>query len=201
MQTYSADFFMMAFFTRKARCGVPIACGGVSPAGGAVPTTAMVTAAAADRADLTSSSPVLVGEAEGLQLDTVSMQQYRCLATQQGSKPIPGRLDYLRFPLAHHPTTLWDQRQSFGQLHGWSRGVVPPRLPFGFLLRQGLPSSVDSPLCSAWATRALFASAAALGRRWSAEGCRVAAGSCGTILCAPAEGFQLAVAEQNLFSI
>jgi hypothetical protein len=33
------------------------------------------------------------------------------------------------------------------------------------------------------------------------EGCRVAAGSCGTILCAPAEGFQLVAVEQSLFPI
>jgi hypothetical protein len=40
-------------------------------------------------------------------------------------------------------------------------------------------------------------------RRWGggglAEGCRVAAGSCGTVLCALAEGFQLVAAEQSLF--
>jgi hypothetical protein len=38
-------------------------------------------------------------------------------------------------------------------------------------------------------------------RRWGgggpAGGCRVAAGSCGIVLCVPAEGFQLAVAEQS----
>jgi hypothetical protein len=76
MQTYSADFFMTAFFTRKARRGVPVAGGGVSPAGGAVPATTMVTAVAADGVDFTSSSLVLGGETEGLQLDTISMQQY-----------------------------------------------------------------------------------------------------------------------------
>jgi hypothetical protein len=32
------------------------------------------------------------------------------------------------------------------------------------------------------------------------EGCRVVVGSSGTTLCAPTEGFQLAVVEQNLFS-
>jgi hypothetical protein len=40
-------------------------------------------------------------------------------------------------------------------------------------------------------------------RRWGeggpAEGCRVVAGSCSTILCAPAEVFQLVAAEQSLF--
>jgi hypothetical protein len=40
-------------------------------------------------------------------------------------------------------------------------------------------------------------------RRWGeggpAEGCRVAASSCGTTLCAPADGFQLVAAEQSLF--
>jgi hypothetical protein len=39
--------------------------------------------------------------------------------------------------------------------------------------------------------------------RWggggSAEGCRVAADSSGTTLCAPTKGFQLAMAEQSLF--
>jgi hypothetical protein len=46
MYTYSEDFFMIAFLTLRA-CGVstmvPVAGGRVSPAGGAVPTTAMVT--------------------------------------------------------------------------------------------------------------------------------------------------------------
>jgi hypothetical protein len=67
---------MMAFFTCKARRGVPVASGGVSPASGAVPATAMVTAAVADGADPTTSGSVLGGEAEGLQMDTVSMHQY-----------------------------------------------------------------------------------------------------------------------------
>jgi hypothetical protein len=178
MQTYSTDFFMTALFTRKAHRGVPVAGGWVSPAGGAVPATAMVTAATADGADLTSSSSVLGGEAEGLQLDTVSMQQYRCLATQQGSKPIPGRLDYLRFPLAHHPMTLRDRRQSFGQLHGWSGGVVPPRPSFGFLLRQGAPvlqgltavqsRSYSSPLCFGSSTGEKVVRPRDVGLRWVA---------------------------------
>jgi hypothetical protein len=73
MQTYSVDFFLMAFFTRKARRGVSVAGGGVSPAGGVVPATAMVTAVVADGAAPTSSGSVLGEEAEGLQMDTVSM--------------------------------------------------------------------------------------------------------------------------------
>jgi hypothetical protein len=67
---------MMAFFTRKARRGVPVAGVGFSPAGGVVAATAMVTAAVADGADPTSLGSVLGGEAEGLQLDTVSVQSY-----------------------------------------------------------------------------------------------------------------------------
>jgi hypothetical protein len=142
MQTYSADFFMTACFTlivRRILVAIPIAGGGVIPAGGVVPATATVTAPVteAEGADPTSSRSDSGGEAQGLQTDTVSRQQYHYLAIQQGSKLIPGRLDYLRFPLAHNPTTLQDQRQSFGQLHGWSGGVVPPRLPLSFLLRQG----------------------------------------------------------------
>jgi hypothetical protein len=47
-QTYSVDFFLMALFTRKACRGVSVAGGGVSPANGAVPATAMGTAAVAN---------------------------------------------------------------------------------------------------------------------------------------------------------
>jgi hypothetical protein len=43
----------------------------------------------------------------------------------------------MRFLFAHYPTTPRDQRQSFRQLHGWSGGVVPSRLPFNFPFRQG----------------------------------------------------------------
>jgi hypothetical protein len=67
MQTYSVDFFLMALFTRKACHGVSIAGGGISPAGGVVPVTAMVTAAAADGAVSTSSGSVLGEEVDGLQ--------------------------------------------------------------------------------------------------------------------------------------
>jgi hypothetical protein len=41
------------------------------------------------------------------------------------------------FPFVHYPTIPRDQRQSFGQLHGWSGEVVPSRLPFSFPFRQG----------------------------------------------------------------
>jgi hypothetical protein len=131
----------------------------VTPAGGAVPTTVMVTAPIAEAdgsapiAEADGSAPVAEangsiptsshsgsGEADGLQMDTVSVQQYRYLMIQQGSIFITGRLNFLCFPFAHNPTTLQDQRQSFGQLHGWSRGVVPSRLPLGFPLHQGAPA-------------------------------------------------------------
>jgi hypothetical protein len=56
--THSMDFFLMAFFTRTALCGVSIGGGGVSPASGAVPTTAMVTFVVADGAAPTSSGSV-----------------------------------------------------------------------------------------------------------------------------------------------
>jgi hypothetical protein len=54
-QTYSIDFFLMAFFTRKAYRDVPVVGGRVSPAKGAVPAAAMVTAAVADGASSPSS--------------------------------------------------------------------------------------------------------------------------------------------------
>jgi hypothetical protein len=170
---------MTAFFTLRARgvsTMVLVAGGGVTPAGGMVPAMAMVTApvAEADGSVPTSWRSGSGGEAGGLQMDNVSVQQYRYLTIQQGSKFIPKRLDYMRFPFAHHPTTLRDQRQSFGQLHGWSGGVVPSRLSFGFLFRQGAPAfsgfAVGQSLGYSSATRALFASAAALGRRWSDRG-------------------------------
>jgi hypothetical protein len=50
---------------------------------------------------------------------------------------VPGGLDFLRFSFAHNPATLRDRRQGVGQLHGWSGGVTPSRLPLGFPFRQG----------------------------------------------------------------
>jgi hypothetical protein len=96
MQTYNEDFFMTAFFTliaRRVLIAIPFASGEVTPAGGAVPATAMVTApvAEADGSVAISSRPGS-GEAGGLQMDTVSVQQYRYLKIQQGSIIIPGRL-------------------------------------------------------------------------------------------------------------
>jgi hypothetical protein len=62
----------MAFFTRKACRGVPVVEGGVSPAKGAVPATAMVMAAVADGASSSSSGSAREEEAEGLHEDIVS---------------------------------------------------------------------------------------------------------------------------------
>jgi hypothetical protein len=76
MQNYSVDFFMTAFFTRIARRGVLIASGGVTPADGAVPATAMVIVAEAVGSVPTSWSLGLGGEAGGLQMENISMQQY-----------------------------------------------------------------------------------------------------------------------------
>jgi hypothetical protein len=89
VQTYSVDFFLMALFTRKACRGVSVAGGGVSPANGAVPATAMVTAAVADGAASSSSGMVREEEAEGLQEDIVSTSQYQHIAIQQGSNKYP----------------------------------------------------------------------------------------------------------------
>jgi hypothetical protein len=81
MYTYSEDLFMTAFFTLMAH-GVPtmvlVASGGVTPAGGAVPATAMVTDPVAKAAGSVPISwhPGLGGEAGGLQMENVSMQQY-----------------------------------------------------------------------------------------------------------------------------
>jgi hypothetical protein len=114
MYTYSEDFFMTAFFTLRARgilSMVLIAGGGVTPAGGTVPATAMVTASVKVVGGSVSTSWRLGsgGEADGLQKDSVSMQQYRYLTFQQGSKLIPRGFDYMHFPFAHNPMTLWDR--------------------------------------------------------------------------------------------
>jgi hypothetical protein len=76
MQTYSVDFFMTVFFTRIAHRGVLVAGGGVTPADGAVPSTAMVAVAEATGSIPISWSSGLGGEAGGLQMETVTMQQY-----------------------------------------------------------------------------------------------------------------------------
>jgi hypothetical protein len=71
MCTYSEDLFMIAFFTRMTHgvsASVLAAGGGATPAGGVVPSTAMVTDPAAEAA---GSVPIsrrlgLGGEAGGL---------------------------------------------------------------------------------------------------------------------------------------
>jgi hypothetical protein len=114
---------------------------------------------------------------------------------QQASKTVPGRFDFLRFSLAHDPMTLRHQRQSYSQLHGWPRGVVPSRLPFSFqgaLVFRGFAAvqslGYASPLCCN----------SGAGEQ-VAEGCRAVAGSCGTIPCVPAEGSQSVMVSQRLF--
>jgi hypothetical protein len=67
---------MTAFFTRIARRGVLVAGGGVTPADGAMPTTTMVTVAAAAGSVPISWSLGLGGEAGGLQMENISMHQY-----------------------------------------------------------------------------------------------------------------------------
>jgi hypothetical protein len=70
----------MALFTRKACRGISVAGGGVSPANGAVPATAMVTVAEADGAAPSSSGSAREEEVEGLQENIVSTSQYQHMA-------------------------------------------------------------------------------------------------------------------------
>jgi hypothetical protein len=82
MYTYSDDFFMIAFFTLRAHgvsTTVLVAGGEVTPAGGAVPATVMVTVSVEVVGGSVSTSWHLGSgeEADGLQKDSVSMQQYR----------------------------------------------------------------------------------------------------------------------------
>jgi hypothetical protein len=96
--TYSEDFFITAFFTLRARgvsTTVLVAGGGVTPAGGAEPATAMVTVLGEVVAGSVPTSWRLGsgGEADGLQKDSVSTQQYQYVTIQQGSNFIPGGFD------------------------------------------------------------------------------------------------------------
>jgi hypothetical protein len=81
MYTYNEDLFMIAFFTLMAH-GVPtmilVAGGGVTPASGVVPATAMVTDPVAEAAGSVPISwrPGSGGEAGGPQTENVSVQQY-----------------------------------------------------------------------------------------------------------------------------
>jgi hypothetical protein len=79
--TYSEDFFMTAFFTLRAHgisTTVLIASGGLTPADCAVPATAMVTVPVEVVGGSIPTSWRLGSgeEADGLQKDSVSMQQY-----------------------------------------------------------------------------------------------------------------------------
>jgi hypothetical protein len=82
-QTYSVDFFMTAFFTCIAHHGVLVVGGGVTPADGAVPATAIVTAVEAAGSASISWRLGWGGEAGGLQTDNVSVQQHWCMTTRQ----------------------------------------------------------------------------------------------------------------------
>jgi hypothetical protein len=185
----------MALFTRKACRGVSVAGGGVSLASGMVPTTAMVTATAADGAAPASLGSVLGKEVEGLQADTVSTSQYQHTAIQQGSKSIPGRFDCFSFSLPHQPTTL----RSKVEFRSTPR-LARRSCAFSPLLRLlSPPGGSHPPWSRCYAEPGLCEPSLLRQRRWGgggpAGGCWVMAGSCGIVLCVPAEGFQLAPAE------
>jgi hypothetical protein len=190
---------MTAFFTRIAHRGVLVVGGGVTPASGAVPATAMVTAAEAVGFVSISRHPSRGGEAGGLQTGNASMQLHWCMTTWQHLRtwrtrflalfacaqpgdPAGPQVEYRPTPrmvrgscLYSPPPRLLSLRGGFRPL--WTRCRAEPRL-----------------LGPSWLRL----------RRWGGGGpvggCRVAAGSSGTALCAPIEGFQLAAAEQSLFS-
>jgi hypothetical protein len=105
-QTYSIDFFLLALFIRTACRGISVAGGGASPANGAVPATAMVTAAAAAGVVSSFLGSAREKEAEGLQEDIVSTTQYQHIAIQQTSKLLPSRFEFLRLSFAHQTTAL-----------------------------------------------------------------------------------------------
>jgi hypothetical protein len=194
MRTYSVDFFMTAFFNRIARRGVLVIGAGVSPAGGAVPTTAMVTAAEAVGSVSISWRLGRGGEAGGLQRGSVSLQQYWCMTTRQHVHTWRTQLLAL-FVCAQPGDPAGPQaecRLTPRTVRGSCLFSPPPRLlslPGGFYLLWTRCRAEPRLLEPSWLQP----------RRWGgggpAEGCRVAAGSFSTTRCAPTEGFRLAAAE------
>jgi hypothetical protein len=193
-QTYSVDFFLMALFTRKACHGVSVAGSGVSPANGAVPATAMVMAAAADGAVSPSSGSAREEEAERLQEDSVSTTQYQHIVIQQGNNKYPED----SISCAFHFRTI---RRPCGTSGKASANSTNGRrsYPVALLLQLPPPPGGSHPLLTrCCAEQQLYEPFWLLQRSWGgggpAGGYRVVAGSCGIVLCVPAEGSQLAMA-------
>jgi hypothetical protein len=190
---------MTAFFTRIARRGVLVVGGGVTPAFGVVSATAMATAAEAVGFVSISGHPSWGGEAGGLQTGNVSMQQHWCMTTRQHLHT--WRTRFLSLFACAQPGDLAGPQAEYWPTPRMVRGsclyLPPPWLvspPGGF-----------RPLWTRYRAEPWLLGPSWLRlRRWGgggpAEGCRVAAGSSGTALCAPTEGFQLAAVEQSLFS-
>jgi hypothetical protein len=75
-KTHNVDFFLVAFFTRQARRGMPVADGEAWSADGGVPATAIVTAAAAEGSVSSRSGSDPDGRAGRLQVNSVSIQYH-----------------------------------------------------------------------------------------------------------------------------
>jgi hypothetical protein len=196
MQTYSVDFFSTALFTRKSYRGVSVAGDGVSPAGGVVPATAMVTAAAADGAAPTSSGSVLGEEVEGLQQGHCQRITILMFSNSPKQQINTWKIRLLQLS-ASAPTD--DPAVPKVELRSTPR-LARRSCPFLPLLRLLSPPGGSCPPWSrSYAEPGLCEPSLLRQRRWGgggpAGGCRVAAGSCGIVLCVPAEGFQLAAAE------
>jgi hypothetical protein len=201
MQTYSVDFFLMALFTRKACHGVFVAGGGVSPASGVVPATAMVTAAAADGAAPTSSGSVLGDEVEGLQRG-----HYQRIIILMFSNSPKHQINTWKIRLLQLSTSAPTDDPAVPKVELRSTPRLARRsCPFSPLLRLLSPPGGSHPPWSRCYAEPRQCEPSLLRQRcWGgsgpAGGCRVAAGSCGTVLYVLAEGFQLAAAEQSLSS-
>jgi hypothetical protein len=156
---------MTAFFTRIARRGVLVVGGGVTPATRAVPATAMVTAAEAIGSVSISGHPGRGGEAGGLQMGNISMQQHWCRTTRPHVHTWRTRLVVLFVCATRRPCGTAG-RVSANSTDG--PGELPLLTSSSVSFSAwGLPPSVDSLPGRASATRALLASAAVLRRRWS----------------------------------
>jgi hypothetical protein len=185
---------MTAFFTLRARgvsTVVLVAGGGVTSAGGAVPATAMVTdpVAEADGSVPTSWRSGSGGEAGGLQKDNVSVQQYRYMTRQEIHTR---RTRLLALSICAQPDDPAGPKAEFRSTPRMVRGSCPfsPPLQLPFPPRG---SHFPWSRCPA-GPRLLELSSLRL-RRWGeggpVKGCRVAEGSSGTTLCAPANGFSV----------
>jgi hypothetical protein len=188
----------MALFTRKARRGISVVGGGVSPANGAVPATAMVTAAVADGAASSSSGSAQEEEVEGLQEDIVSTTHHQHIAIQQDNNKYPEDSISCTFRFRTILQPCGTSGKASANSTTGSEELSRRASPSASSSTWGLVSSVARRSCPVVLLLQLCEPFWLLQQRWGggglAGGYWVTAGSCGIVRCVPAEGSQSVMA-------